>query len=120
MLSTAQQYNFILGARDVKAAAGAYGALNYDASKHKFTVLPLELNNMKAVKTFAQQTLDELGQNPIDYLLLNAATGSIKQKAKTGPYGSKWIEPYLVNHLCMYRHPRRQRHYLNISLLTLP
>lgn len=101
MLAQSQPYNFILGARDLKTTTDAYNALKYDHSKHAITVFPLELNNMKAVKTFAQQTLDKLGPSAIDYLMLNAATGMVKKVAETGPHGSKWIEPYLVNHLCV-------------------
>ncbi|KAI3330061.1 hypothetical protein F4824DRAFT_479926 [Ustulina deusta] len=102
LLAQSQPYNFILGARDLKTTTDAYNALKYDHSKHAITVFPLELNSMKAVKTFAQQTLDKLGPSAIDYLMLNAATGMVKKVAETGPHGSKWIEPYLVNHLSQH------------------
>ncbi|KAI1179940.1 NAD(P)-binding protein [Nemania sp. FL0916] len=102
LLVQSQPYNFILGARDVKTTTDAYNGLKYDSAKHSVTILPLELNNMNAVKTFSQQTLEKLGATPIDYLMLNAATGMIKSVAKTGPHGSKWIEPYLVNHLSQH------------------
>ena len=58
---------------------------------------------MKDVKAFSQKTLEKLGPRRIDYLLLNAATGMAKKVAETGPHGSKWIESYLVNHLCKFR-----------------
>lgn len=61
-------------------------------------MLPLELSNLKAVKSFAQQTLEKLGQEKLDYLLLNA--GMAKGAQGPGPHGSKWCEPYVVNHLC--------------------
>ncbi|KAI0970955.1 hypothetical protein F4678DRAFT_435179 [Xylaria arbuscula] len=102
LLVQSQPYNFILGARDLKTTTAAYDAVKYDGSKHTLTILPLELNNMNSVKTFAQQTLEKLGSSPIDYLMLNAATGMIKPVAKTGPHGSKWIEAYLVNHLSQH------------------
>ncbi|KAI0809504.1 hypothetical protein GGR55DRAFT_650190 [Xylaria sp. FL0064] len=102
LLLQSQPYNFILGARDLKTTTDAYNALKYDNSKHTVTILPLELNNMKTVKTFAQQTLDKLGSSLINYLMLNAATGMIKTFAETGPHGSKWIEAYLVNHLSQH------------------
>jgi hypothetical protein len=102
LLSQTQPYKFILGARDLKTTTDAYNGLKYDGTKHTITFLPLELNSMTAVKTFAHQTLEKLGPSSIDYLMLNAATGMEKKVAETGPYGSKWIEPYLVNHLCVY------------------
>ncbi|TGJ78671.1 hypothetical protein E0Z10_g10091 [Xylaria hypoxylon] len=102
LLLQSQPYNFILGARDLKTTTDAYSALKYDNSKHTVTIFPLELNHMKTVKTFAQKTLEKLGPSPIDYLMLNAGTAMNKQVAETGPHGSKWIEPYLVNHLSQH------------------
>ncbi|KAJ8126787.1 hypothetical protein O1611_g6851 [Lasiodiplodia mahajangana] len=101
LLSESRPYNFILGARDTKTATDAYNELKYDTSKHKLTIVPLELNNMKSVKTFAQQSLEKLGASPIDYLMLNAATAMTKKVAESGPHGSKWTETYLVNHLSL-------------------
>lgn len=103
LLAQSQPYNFILGARDVKTTTDAYNGLKYDNSRHTLTILPLELSNMNSVKSFAQQTLEKLGGSPIDYLMLNAATAMSKKVTGEGPHGSKWIEPYLVNHLCMYQ-----------------
>ncbi|KAI1182772.1 hypothetical protein F5B17DRAFT_419029 [Nemania serpens] len=102
LLFQAQPYNFILGARDIKTTIDAYNGLKYDGSKHTVTILPLELNDMKSVKTFSQQTLEKLGSKPINYLMLNAATAYSKKVAETGPHGSKWIEAYLVNHLSQH------------------
>ncbi|KAJ8121032.1 hypothetical protein ONZ43_g2420 [Nemania bipapillata] len=102
LLLQSQSYNFILGARDTKTATDAYNGLKYDTSKHTLSIVPLELNNMNSVKTFAQKTLEKLGASPIDYLMLNAATAMNKKVAETGPHGSKWIEPYLVNHLSQH------------------
>ncbi|KAI1750626.1 hypothetical protein F4782DRAFT_508995 [Xylaria castorea] len=102
LLAQSQPYNFILGARDVKTTTDAYNGLKYDNSKHTLTILPLELSNMKSVKSFAQQTLEKLSGSPIDYLMLNAATAMSKKVTEKGPYGSKWIEPYLVNHLSQH------------------
>ncbi|KAI1813627.1 hypothetical protein GGS20DRAFT_586309 [Poronia punctata] len=100
LLSQSQPYNFILGARNPEAAKGAYDELKYDVGRHKITILPLELNNLKTVKTFSQQTLGRVEK--IDYLLLNAAIGATKRTSETGPYGSKWVEQYLVNHLSQH------------------
>ncbi|KAJ2996296.1 hypothetical protein NUW58_g1021 [Xylaria curta] len=102
LLSQSQPRNLILGARDVKTTIDAYSGLKYDDSKHTITILPLELNNLKTVKSFAQRALGELGSGPIDYLMLNAATAMSKTVAERGPHGSKWIEPYLVNHLSQH------------------
>ncbi|KAK6954949.1 hypothetical protein Daesc_002578 [Daldinia eschscholtzii] len=88
LLAQTQPYKFILGARDTKTAQAAFDGLKYDGSKHSLTIFPLELSNLKTVKTFSQQTLDKLGQDKIDYLLLNAAIS--KNAEQPGPFGSKW------------------------------
>ena len=62
------------------------------------TVLPLELSDLKGVKTFAEQTLAKLGSDRLDYVLLNA--GIAQGADRPGPNGSKWCESYIVNHLC--------------------
>jgi hypothetical protein len=62
----------------------------------------MELSNLKTVKTFAQQTLERLGQDKIDYLMLNA--GMWKNADQPGPHGSQWCHAYLVNHLCESLH----------------
>ncbi|KAJ9144640.1 NAD(P)-binding protein [Pleurostoma richardsiae] len=101
LLSQAQQpYRFVLGARDKAQAQAAYDGINYDASRHSLSVLPLDLADLRDVKTFAQQILERLGQTPIDYLLLNAA--NIKSSSVAAPHGSKWCESYVVNHLSQH------------------
>ncbi|KAI1427557.1 hypothetical protein F5Y12DRAFT_737191 [Xylaria sp. FL1777] len=115
LLVQSQPYNFILGARDLKTTTDAYNALKYENNSHTITIFPLELNNMRSVKTFAQQTLEKLGSSPVDYLMLNAATGMIKTVAETGPHGSRWIEPYLVNHLSQHYLVHLLRHKLEQS-----
>lgn len=65
------------------------------------TVLPLELNNLRNVQSFAKETLEKVGQDNIDYLLLNA--GISNGAEESGPYGSKWCESLIVNHLCECR-----------------
>ena len=73
-------------------------SLKYDSTKHKLTLIPLELSDLKSVRTFAKSTLEKLGQDKVDFALLNAAlTGAA---TKPGPHGSRWSEPYIVNHLC--------------------
>lgn len=62
-------------------------------------MLPLELSDLKGTRVFAQTTLEKLGQDRIDYLLLNA--GITNGAENRGPNGSKWCEAYIVNHLCM-------------------
>ncbi|KAH9883503.1 NAD(P)-binding protein [Xylariomycetidae sp. FL2044] len=100
LLAQAQPHRFILGARDTKGVQTALDGLKYDTSKHSVTVIPVQLNNLKTVKSFAQQTLEKLGQTKIDYLLLNAATA--KNADEPGPFGSKWCEAYIVNHLSQH------------------
>lgn len=98
ILGRTEPYKFILGARDPNKAKKEFEDLNYDRKTHSLTVLPLELSDLKGVKHFAQQTLEELGRNRIDYLFLNA--GLVKSAKDPGPHGSKWCEPFVVNHLC--------------------
>ncbi|KAF3071014.1 putative short-chain dehydrogenase reductase protein [Daldinia childiae] len=100
LLAQTQPYKFILGARDTKTAQATFDRLEYDNSKHSLTIFPLELSNLKTVKTFSQQALDKVGQDKIDYLMLNAAIS--KNSEQPGPHGSKWSEPYIVNHLSQH------------------
>ncbi|KAI2617489.1 NAD(P)-binding protein [Hypoxylon sp. NC1633] len=99
LLAQTQPYKFILGARDTTRAQAAFEELKYDSTKHSLTVLPLELSNLKTVKTFTQQTLEKVGQDKIDYLMLNA--GMVKEASTPLP-GSKWSETYIVNHLSQH------------------
>ncbi|KAJ7069384.1 hypothetical protein C8F01DRAFT_1326168 [Mycena amicta] len=63
------------------------------------TVLPLELGDLKSVKAFASKTLEILGAEPLDYLLLNAANAyHVEIKSKYG----EWCEQYIVNHLSQH------------------
>lgn len=75
--------------------------MKYDASQHSVSIFPLDLSDMRTVKPFARETLESLGQDKLDVLLLNAALN----KAATGPevHGSPWCEAYVVNHLCEFR-----------------
>ncbi|KAK3936568.1 NAD(P)-binding protein [Diplogelasinospora grovesii] len=102
LLNQSQPHRFILGARDVARTQSAFDALNLPATKSEsLSILPLELSNLKTVQTFAQQTLQKLGNTKIDYLLLNAAVAG-SAEPPTGPNGSKWCEPYVVNHLAQH------------------
>ncbi|KAI2620187.1 NAD(P)-binding protein [Hypomontagnella submonticulosa] len=100
LLEQTQPYKFILGARNPATAQAAFDGLKYDSNKHSLTIFPLELSNLKTVKTFSQQTLEKLGQDKIDYLMLNAAISN--NADAPGPYGSKWSEAYIVNHLSQH------------------
>ncbi|PSR83563.1 hypothetical protein BD289DRAFT_453764 [Coniella lustricola] len=100
LLSQSQPYKFILGARDTESATRAYTDLQYDSTKHSLTVLPLELSSLTNVNSFAQQVLDKLGKDTLDYFLLNA--GMSKAASEPGPHGSKWCEAYVVNHLSQH------------------
>ncbi|KAK3316515.1 hypothetical protein B0H66DRAFT_297132 [Apodospora peruviana] len=101
LLGQAQPYRFILGARDVHRTQAAYDGLKYDSAKHSLTVLPLELSDLKATKTFAQKTLEKLGHDDkVEYLMLNA--GITNGAENPGPHGSKWCEAYIVNHLAQH------------------
>ncbi|KAK8099714.1 uncharacterized protein PG998_012955 [Apiospora kogelbergensis] len=103
LLAQPQPYKFILGARDAPRAQAAYDALQYDGARHSLTVLPLELADLATVKAFARQVLQKLqqdGDDPIDYLLLNAAMA--RQDDAPGPGPSRWSDSYLVNHLSQH------------------
>ncbi|KXJ86285.1 hypothetical protein Micbo1qcDRAFT_140479 [Microdochium bolleyi] len=100
LLQQSQPYKLILAARDTKGAQAAYDALKYDSSTHKLTILPAELSNLKTVKSFAEQALDTLGSDKLDYLMLNA--GMTEPPGTKGPEGSKWSDSYLVNHLSQH------------------
>ena len=91
-----QAYRVILGARDTGRTQKAYDDIAYDRAKHSLAIFPLELSDLKTVKSFAQQTLDKLGQDKIDYLLLNAGATQAKEE---GQRQGKWCESYVVNHL---------------------
>lgn len=99
-MAQTQPWNFILGVRDTVQVQRAFDGLKYDTSKHRLTLLPLDLSQFKNVKTFAQQTLGKLGSaGKIDYLLLNA--GLAKGAEKSG-FHPKWCESYIVNHLAQH------------------
>lgn len=78
----------------------AYDGLGYDTKNHSVTLLPLELSDLRTVKKFAAQTLDKLGSEKIDVLLLNA--GIVKIANEPGINGSKYNEQYIVNHLSQH------------------
>jgi NAD(P)-dependent dehydrogenase (short-subunit alcohol dehydrogenase family) len=101
LLDQSQPYRVILGARNTQRAQNSYDELKYDRSASGVTILPLELNDLKGVKSFADQTLEKLGQGKIDYLLLNAGLGGTSADGP-GPHGSKWCEPHVVNHLSQF------------------
>ncbi|KAF5023400.1 hypothetical protein F66182_4557 [Fusarium sp. NRRL 66182] len=100
LLQQTQPYRVILGARSTQNAQKAYDDLQYDRSTGGVTILPLALSDLKAVKSFAEQTLDKLGKTKIDYLLLNA--GMSVAAEGPGPHGSKWCEAHVVNHLSQH------------------
>ncbi|KAH6984582.1 hypothetical protein BKA56DRAFT_671081 [Ilyonectria sp. MPI-CAGE-AT-0026] len=100
LLEQAQPYKIILGARNTSSTQAAIDGLQFDKAANGTTVLPLDLSDLKGVKSFAEQTLAKLGQTKIDYLLLNAAITNSAEKP--GPNGSKWCEAYIVNHLSQH------------------
>jgi len=96
-----QPYNILLGARGVARTRNAFTTLDYDTTKHSVTVLPLELSDLRSTRTFAHDVLHTLGDGTkIDVLLLNAAISDGSEKP--GPNGSKWSEPFVVNHLAQH------------------
>jgi NADP-dependent 3-hydroxy acid dehydrogenase YdfG len=104
LLAQSQPYKFILGARDTKGVSASFSALNYDSKTHDLSIFPLELSDMKTVKTFAAQTLEKLGKGKVDCLLLNAGMVKGDDGTSPGAHGSKWTEQYIVNCLCKASH----------------
>lgn len=88
-----------------QAAYDALGAGGHGHGRHGVSVLPLELADLRTVKAFARGVLEELGGRRLDYLFLNA--GMASDASKAGPRGSRWCEPFLVNHLCKRQSPSR-------------
>lgn len=78
----------------------AYDSLKFDTAKHNLTLLPLDLSDLKGTRSFARLALEKVKQDKIDYLLLNAAISDGSEGP--GPNGSKWSEPYIVNHLAQH------------------
>ncbi|OAG04758.1 uncharacterized protein CC84DRAFT_1218184 [Paraphaeosphaeria sporulosa] len=72
LLEQSQSYRFMLGARNFKREEKHFSNLSYDLQKHSLTFLPLQLSDLRTVKTFAKQTLEKLGSSDIDLLFLNA------------------------------------------------
>lgn len=100
LLGRATPYKIVLGARDTKKTDEAIAKLEYDRAANAVAVLPLDLSDLRGVKSFAQRALEKVGQGKIDYLLLNA--GMYKGAEGAGPHGSKWCEAALVNHFCEF------------------
>ncbi|PHH80463.1 hypothetical protein CDD80_1473 [Ophiocordyceps camponoti-rufipedis] len=97
LLSNPQPYRVILGARRVDDTKSALDALGHNRA---VTVLPLDLADVRQVKTFARAALDVVGKDPIDYLLLNA--GIIKNADEGPSYKYKWCEAAVVNHFSQH------------------
>ncbi|KAG5956837.1 hypothetical protein E4U57_002266 [Claviceps arundinis] len=99
LLDSEEPYTIIFGARDANTANKAINKLNFDRLLHNVVALPLELNDLSEVKTFSEQaleTLEKLGSEKIDYLLLNA--GIMKPANEREPHTSRWCEAAVVNH----------------------
>ncbi|QUC22867.1 uncharacterized protein UV8b_07108 [Ustilaginoidea virens] len=98
LLDRSTPYNIIFGARDREAAIDAVSKLQYDDAANAVTVLPLELSDMKTVRSFAQQVMEKIGPGKIDYLVLNAAIFKGTVEEDEDSYGSRWCEAAVVNH----------------------
>ncbi|KAG5994401.1 hypothetical protein E4U52_001207 [Claviceps spartinae] len=110
LLKIEERSKIIFGARvaDTTKLKWDIRKFDLDILLHSYVVLPLELNDLVRVKTFAEQaleTLEKLGETKLDYLLLNA--GMWKQANEWEPYKSKWCEAAMVNHFS-----RKAHHYL--------
>nr|GAT56920.1 predicted protein [Mycena chlorophos] len=82
----------VLGVRDTAATAAAFASA--EIATPVPTLLPLQLNDVSSVKSFAAETLAILGEAPLDYLFLNAASAyTVDHKSRYGD----WCEQYIVN-----------------------
>jgi hypothetical protein len=68
LLGQAQPYRIVLGCRDTVSTKNALAALKYDACKHEVSVLPLELSDLKTVRSLASHALNHIGTARLDYL----------------------------------------------------
>jgi len=100
LLQGPQAYRIILGARSIEKTQEAYDSFDWDKSANKVDIFQLELNSFANVKRFTKQVLDKVGNEKVDYFLMNAALR--KHANEPGPYGSKWCEPLIVNHLSQH------------------
>ncbi|KAG5973387.1 hypothetical protein E4U58_005212 [Claviceps cyperi] len=105
LLKIDERSKIIFGARvaDTTKLKWDIRKIDLDILLHSYVVLPLELNDLVGVKTFAEQaleTLEKLGETKIDYLLLNA--GIWKPANEQEPYKSKWCEAAMVNHFSQH------------------
>jgi NAD(P)-dependent dehydrogenase (short-subunit alcohol dehydrogenase family) len=89
----------------VPRTRAAYDALGYDGARHRLTVLPLELADLRGTRAFAGEVVRLLdagdgdgGAGVLDYLLLNAAIagGDVGAEERGGFAG--WKEAVVVNH----------------------
>ncbi|KAJ7609539.1 hypothetical protein FB45DRAFT_845433 [Roridomyces roridus] len=102
LLQPQPAFRLILGARDTISTQAAYNNLTFDRATHQLTILPLELADLRSVKSFAQKTLEALGSNDLDYLVLNAAITTPAGKTVAGGKTGQWCEAYVVNHLSQH------------------
>ncbi|KAF4549587.1 Short chain dehydrogenase-like protein 63 [Elsinoe fawcettii] len=100
LLQQSRPYRFILGARDTHTTQAAFSKLLYDSDLHSLSIIPLDLADLRSVKSFAHQALQSLGQAKLDILFLNA--GMNKAPQGPGPHSSSWCEAYMVNHLSQH------------------
>ena len=91
-------HHFILGVRDPAKSKSEFDNLQYDSSKHDISLHKVDFSNLREVRTFAQEALAKLGEDKLDYVLLNHAI--VKDAKGPGPHGSPWSEQYVVNHQC--------------------
>jgi len=99
-----KSYRFILGVRDTARTKASYDDLpDVESSKRqRLTILPLQLAELRSVKSFAAETLAKLEADnaKLDYLFLNAAVA--KSADEPADWKSKWNEEALVNHFSQH------------------
>ncbi|KAM3550514.1 hypothetical protein MY1884_008208 [Beauveria asiatica] len=98
LLQAPQPYRVVLGARDPSGMQLSLRDVPFD-SANKIEVLPLDLADLKGTRTFAEATLDTIGDAKIDYLFLNAG---ITKPALVNPRGYRWCESAVVNHVAQF------------------
>ncbi|KAM3448849.1 hypothetical protein NHJ6243_010056, partial [Beauveria neobassiana] len=98
LLQAPQPYRVVLGARNPSGMQLSLRDVTFE-SANKVEVLPLDLADLKGTRTFAEATLDAIGDAKIDYLFLNAG---ITKPAVVNPRGYRWCESAVVNHVAQF------------------
>ncbi|CAD6570657.1 MAG: hypothetical protein TREMPRED_005942 [Tremellales sp. Tagirdzhanova-0007] len=109
LLDQPNPFKFILGVRDPAKTKPEFDNLKYDTSKHDVSLFQVDYANLKEVRAFAQNAIEQLGKDKLDYVMLNHAVA--RDATSPGLFGSAWCDSFVVNH---------QSHHYLLHLLREP